>query len=375
MTTSITEATAQAEQDASQARTGRMLVQAISAGLGSSGLYRSEVLERAARDRLIGRGTPLHVDHATETERHDRPERSVQTIAGVFTSDARWDAERQALVGEVQVFPRWREDLAEMAPYIGLSISGTATDVTEGEYEGRRVPVIEGLASIDSVDFVTRAGRGGKVLVIESAPPERALIEQVFDLYGPALREAGLRIAPVQPPRVPVPPAGQSTTTTRSQEDPTMPQIEEARLRQLEADAGRVQTLESERDTATQRAERAERELAESRARDAARPIIAAVLAESTIALPAAAVTRATESVLARVPLTEAGQLDETAVRTAATEARTAEETYVAQVAESLGAGRPRGLPAASAGRSHVDESTYDKRSASVFGRASVMGA
>jgi hypothetical protein len=38
-----------------------------------------------------------------------------------------------------------------------------------------------------------------------------------------------------------------------------MPQIEEARLRQLETDAGRVQTLEAERAAADERAAAAER--------------------------------------------------------------------------------------------------------------------
>jgi hypothetical protein len=62
------------------------------------------------------------------------------------------------------------ELIESLAPYIGVSISGSATDITIGEAEGRTGPIIEGLAHVDSVDFVTHAGRGGMVL-LESARP------------------------------------------------------------------------------------------------------------------------------------------------------------------------------------------------------------
>lgn len=143
---------------------GRMLVQAISAGVGSSGYYSPDVLREAADNQLIARGTPLYLDHPTDTEALDRPERSVRDIAAVFTEAAAYDDQAQALVGEIQVFAPYRELLSEMAEYVGLSIRGSATDVTEGVHDGRHVPVIEGLAAIESVDFVTRAGRGGRVL-------------------------------------------------------------------------------------------------------------------------------------------------------------------------------------------------------------------
>ena len=129
------------------------------------GSYRTDnaaVLEPAATEKLIDEGTPLYFDHPSETERHDRPERSVRDIAAVFTGPATYDATLEALVGEIQVFTPYRQLVAEMAPFIGLSIHGSATDIVGG--------VIEGLATIDSVDLVTRAGRGGMFL-LESARP------------------------------------------------------------------------------------------------------------------------------------------------------------------------------------------------------------
>lgn len=151
---------------------GRWPVQIISAGLGSSGYYSPQVLERAAANQLVKAGTPLFFDHPSKSARTDRPERSVRDIAAVFTGPATYDRTREALDGTVQVFGPYRELVAEMAPHIGLSIDGSATDITEGEYQGRRVPVIEDLFAINSVDLVTRAGRGGQFMALYEAARE-----------------------------------------------------------------------------------------------------------------------------------------------------------------------------------------------------------
>jgi hypothetical protein len=72
-----------------------------------------------------------------------------------------------------------------------VSILGDATDIYEGEAEGRRGRIIEGLAKVHSVDFVTRAGRGGQVLqVLESAHVEiPGLTEGGEDFVHPALED------------------------------------------------------------------------------------------------------------------------------------------------------------------------------------------
>jgi hypothetical protein len=176
--------TASLTERAAAGTDGRWPVQVISAGLGSSGYYSPQVLERAAQNGLIQAGTPLFFDHPSKSARTDRPERSVRDIAAVFTGPASYDASREALDGEVQVFGPYRELVSEMAPHIGLSIDGSATDITEGEYQGRRVPVIEDLFAINSVDLVTKAGRGGKFMSLyESA---RAEVErQAFEAGAP----------------------------------------------------------------------------------------------------------------------------------------------------------------------------------------------
>jgi hypothetical protein len=165
--TTLTEATVTAPDS----KSGRMRVQVITPGWGSSGYYSREVVEAAAP--LFKVGTQMFLDHPSATEANDRPERSVRDIAGVITEAGKWDPTLGAVVAECRVLTPYRDALTELADHIGLSIRGSATDVTVGEAEGRTGPIIEGLADITSVDFVTRAGRGGRVLeLLESSRPE-----------------------------------------------------------------------------------------------------------------------------------------------------------------------------------------------------------
>ncbi len=106
-----------------------------------------------------------------------------------------------------------------------------------------------------------------------------------------------------------------------------MPQIEEARLRQLEEASGRVTALESAADAATKRAEAAERKLAESTARDHAR----AKVVEANGTLDAAEVDLIVERATRTVPLTDKGELDTAALDTATESARIAIETVLAK--------------------------------------------
>jgi len=145
-------------------------------------------------------------------------------------------------------------------------------------------------------------------------------------------------------PNVPVLPAGQSTTT----KEHTMPEIEEARLRQLEEDAGRVQTLESERDTHKARAEEAETALASEKAKTHAREYGATRVREANSELDPAAVDRIVAEAMREIPLTEAEKaadrrLDVEAFGKRVDDARVAEETYLATVIKNRG-GSVRGL-------------------------------
>ncbi|MFD0851690.1 hypothetical protein ACFQ07_05640, partial [Actinomadura adrarensis] len=112
-------------------------------------------------------GTPMYIDHPTVSEQQERPERSLKDLAARLTTDARF--ENGALVAEAEIYSPWRPVINEMAKTVGVSIRAAGT-LEYGEAEGREGPIVTGLTEGISVDFVTSAARGGKVLeLIESA--------------------------------------------------------------------------------------------------------------------------------------------------------------------------------------------------------------
>lgn len=151
------------------AAAGRQFVQIITPGWGSSGYYSPQVLRETATAKVFRAGTPMFLDHPGAAEEHDRPERSVRDLAAHLAEDARYDVGRDALVATVDVLPHYRDLLASLHEHVGLSIR--ADGVAEmGEAEGRRGPIVREITEAVSVDYVTKAGRGGKVLALmESA--------------------------------------------------------------------------------------------------------------------------------------------------------------------------------------------------------------
>ena len=145
--------------------TGSVLVEATESGIadvtlitpgqGSSGEYPAEVLEAAAAQAVFAAGTHMYLDHPTPGE---RPERSLDRLAGVLTEDATWDG--TGLKAKAKIFPRFRTMLAEMQDAIGVSIR--AGGVIESG-------VVKSIGPVASVDFVTKPGRGGSFQLVESA--------------------------------------------------------------------------------------------------------------------------------------------------------------------------------------------------------------
>lgn len=159
----------------------RQLVQVIDAGWGSSGYYAPEVLAEAGRKRAFPAGTHMYLDHPTESEDLERPERSVRDLAAVLTTDATYDPARRALVAEARVFADYAPLINEKREHIGLSIR--ANGISEyGEAEGRRGVVVKEITEAVSVDYVTKAGRGGKVLALLES--NRAALREAATLGG-----------------------------------------------------------------------------------------------------------------------------------------------------------------------------------------------
>lgn len=170
---------------------GRMLIQLISPGQGSSGYYSPEVLEAAARDKVFPRGTQMHIDHDSAMETMDKPEGSLRNMAAVLDEDAYVDKDGN-LVAEALVSSTWKTFLTEFQEHIGASINAAA-DIKKSASG----TVIERLLphKFNRVDFVTVGGRDGKILqVLESARAEiaeRSVVSEAFrDDKMIALREA-----------------------------------------------------------------------------------------------------------------------------------------------------------------------------------------
>lgn len=407
----------EADASASASAPGRRLIQLISPGWGSSGYYSPAVLEQAAADIVIPAGTHMYADHPTEEEAQARPGRSIKDLISVTATDARLatlediaaGATKGALVAEVRVAAPYRELIDDLGADIGVSIRGDATDITEGVAEGRTGRIIEGLAHVESVDWVTHAGRGGKVLqVLESARAHhravaRGLSEATVNDRREALQHllddayagdqsyvwvrdfddttvwfevdgsdgsglyaqdyttgAGGAVASLTGERTEVRvvttyvPATRPDGNTKESKEDTMPNIEESELARLREVDGRVTVLETERTTLVQERDEARRErdaaranLAERDRRDRATQLI------EDNADGVAFTTLERTGLLASLPLNEAGELDEAAFTTTVA-------THVAEKKKAAGAGSMRGFGAFQSGGPSVAENAED---------------
>lgn len=385
--TLLTEAQASVTATPVTGQPGRFLLQLIDPGWGASGHYAPDVLEAAAAARVFPAGLHMYLDHprADGSGVDDNGNRSVLDLAAVLAEDARMSD--GALVAEAVVFGPHREALTQMAESIGLSIRAYA-ETENGEADGRRGTIVRSLVEALSCDFVTRAGRGGRILqVIESAGQvvDRAVAHGVAEATANDTREAlhtALRDAyggedswvwvrdfddstvwyehetpdgcgtyaegytlsddgaatlagsrtEVRVRTEYVPAARPDGTITEESEEDTMPTIEESELTRLREADGRVQTLESELST-----ERTAREAAETRATTAE-----TALAESTrTATIARIVDEAADAAhvdlnefeaagLASRAVVNDGTVDEAATRTAF-------DTAIAAIKESRG--------------------------------------
>jgi hypothetical protein len=151
-------------------RDGTIPIKIIQPGWGSSGFYPANVLERDG-PRIFTKGLHMYWDHPTSREDAERPERQLDDLAAVLTSDARWaDGPRGAgLYADALVMEHYRAKVDELAPHIGISIRALGT-ARQGDAEGKQGAIIDSLTAGRSIDFVTAAGAGGEILsLFESA--------------------------------------------------------------------------------------------------------------------------------------------------------------------------------------------------------------
>lgn len=134
---------------------GKYRIRIIVPGQGSSGIYTAENLAESAP--LFKAGTEMFIDHPTESEEWERPERSIRDYAGVFLEDATV-GEDGALYTICKVFSGVNEIIRDKWEHIGVSINAWCNEPIA---ETGVVPVFAG---VRSVDFVTTPGAGGAVI-------------------------------------------------------------------------------------------------------------------------------------------------------------------------------------------------------------------
>ena len=176
--------------EASSLGDGKYRIRIIVPGQGSSGIYTAENLAESAP--LFKAGTEMFIDHPTETEEWERPERSIRDYAGVFLEDATV-GEDGALYTVCKVFSGVNELIKDKWEHIGVSINAWCADPIS---ENGIVPPIAG---VRSVDFVTTPGAGGAIIdLLESNRNDNYVkeagmdkeIESKFDELKASLIEA-----------------------------------------------------------------------------------------------------------------------------------------------------------------------------------------
>ena len=179
--------------DAEAAKSGRLLIEIISPGWGSSGHYSAKVLENAVAEKVWAKGTHVYLDHPTESETYSRPARTVKDLVAKLTEDAHLD-EQGRVVAQIQVFKPYRPLLTDpdFAEAVGMSIRAAA-EARMGEAEGRKGQIVTRLIPdrLNSVDVVTHAGRGGRILsVLESLRTLTGVSETTVSDLRAALADA-----------------------------------------------------------------------------------------------------------------------------------------------------------------------------------------
>lgn len=176
--------------EASSLGDGKYRIRIIVPGQGSSGIYTAENLAESAP--LFKAGTEMFIDHPTETEEWERPERSIRDYAGVFLEDATV-GEDGALYTVCKVFSGVNELIKDKWEHIGVSINAWCADPIS------ETGIVPPIAGVRSVDFVTTPGAGGAIVdLLESNRNDNYVkeagmdkeIESKFDELKASLIEA-----------------------------------------------------------------------------------------------------------------------------------------------------------------------------------------
>lgn len=152
-------------------------IKLIAPGKGSTAFYTAEAL-KSSGPKVFKAGTHMYWNHPTRSEESERPERDLNTLAAVFTSDASYKengSKGPGLYAMAKVFSDYAEQVENKAEHIGLSIMALGSaEMKDGKPVMREgVPVLREFTHADSTDFVTHAGAGGMVLTETAVSPNQ----------------------------------------------------------------------------------------------------------------------------------------------------------------------------------------------------------
>lgn len=281
----------------------------ITPGEGSSGLYEADVLEAAARNKVFAAGTQMFLDHADEQKANDYPVGRVGDLAAALVEDAHWDG--TALKARAEIFEDHAAMLKSKQRHIGVSIRANGDFVPR---EAGQTPKITALTEAISVDFVTRAGRGG------------AFIAEAARTTAIATNDSALKALEQAPA-----PAGQPQVNESEENAMAEISLPEEEVKKLRESAAREADVTAERDRLLQEAEagkQAARDALGKANSEAAKRIVAEAF--NGVDAP-----KITERLARTFPVGDDGSIDEAAFKADVEEA-------AAELAEAAGAGRIR---------------------------------
>jgi len=154
--------------------------------VGKDKYYTRAAVELAAKEGVFS-GVPMYINHSTEREDFERPERDIRDMVGKILTT--WVQEINGKVGlafeaalhgsptyTVEALRSWLKGMLEAGATPETSqhswIEGAAADI-----EGYPVYRVDRIAKAESLDFVTRGNAGGVIEAAESADAARKNIQ------------------------------------------------------------------------------------------------------------------------------------------------------------------------------------------------------
>jgi hypothetical protein len=145
----------------------------IRPGFGNKrdGFYYTQAALKEATENGLFDGLKMFRNHPAKSEEKERPERDVRDWFAT-TRKAAWDPASNVprlpvVVHEATDYQRWKDAPEQIA----FSIRGGGY-ARPGSVNGQEARIVESLAKVRSVDWVTEAGAGGAITFAESAAEE-----------------------------------------------------------------------------------------------------------------------------------------------------------------------------------------------------------